>query len=134
MWSLFQKKNIIEMKNNNKNVSIVPVLSYDDAHAKKFIIFKENINKSGIYIWVNNINNKTYISSSISLTNKFYIYYDLNSLRRMKGSVIIYRALSKYGHSNFSLNIIEYCELSILNEREQYYIDVLKPKYNIKKK
>jgi len=56
MWSLFQKKNIIEMKNNNNNVSIVPVLSYDDAHAKKFIIFKENINKSGIYIWVNNIN------------------------------------------------------------------------------
>lgn len=45
--------------------------------------------------------------------NKINTYYSLNSLRKIKGSTIIYRALSKYGHTNFSLDI-EYCESSIL--------------------
>jgi group I intron endonuclease len=46
---------------------------------------------------------------------------------------IIYKALLKYGYSNFSLEIIEYCDPNILIEREQYYIDQLKPEYNILK-
>jgi group I intron endonuclease len=36
-----------------------------------------------------------------------------------------------YGHSNFSLEILEYCEPENAVSREQYYIDLLKPKYNI---
>jgi len=43
----------------------------------------------------------------------------------------ICRALLKYGYSNFSLEILEYCEPSKCIEREQYYIDLLKPEYNI---
>lgn len=42
--------------------------------------------------------------------------------------------LLKYGDSNFSLDIIEYYEPSVLIAREQYYIDLLKSKYNILKK
>jgi O6-methylguanine-DNA--protein-cysteine methyltransferase len=41
------------------------------------------------------------------------------------------RALLKYGFSNFSLEILEYCTLDNLLEREQYYLDNLKPDYNI---
>jgi hypothetical protein len=41
--------------------------------------------------------------------------------------------LLKYGYSNFILEIIEYCDLVIIIEREQYYMDILKPKYNILK-
>jgi group I intron endonuclease len=40
----------------------------------------------------------------------------------------------KYGYSNFSLDILEYCEPSVLIKREQYYLDTLKPEYNILKK
>lgn len=43
----------------------------------------------------------------------------------------IYKALLKYGHSNFSLSILEYCEPDKCIEREQYYIDLFKPEYNI---
>jgi group I intron endonuclease len=68
----------------------------------------------------------------MSLSNTFTIYYSLGSLKQVKGSIIIYRALLKYGHSNFSLNILEYCEKDVLIEREQYYIDLIKPEYNIK--
>jgi NUMOD1 domain len=47
---------------------------------------------------------------------------------------IIARALIKYGYSNFQLEILEYCEPSNCIEREQYYLDLLKPEYNILKK
>lgn len=43
----------------------------------------------------------------------------------------IYSALLKYGYSSFQLEILEYCEVSHLTEREQYYLDLLKPEYNI---
>ena len=45
--------------------------------------------------------------------------------------MVIYKALLKYGYANFSLEILEYCEPSKCIEREQYYIDLFKPKYNI---
>jgi group I intron endonuclease len=41
--------------------------------------------------------------------------------------------LLKHGNDNFTLDILEYCELDILIEREQYYMDLLKPEYNILK-
>jgi group I intron endonuclease len=37
----------------------------------------------------------------------------------------------KYGYSNFKLIILEYCDTSVIIKREQYYIDELKPDYNI---
>jgi hypothetical protein len=43
----------------------------------------------------------------------------------------IYSAILKHGHSNFSLEIIEYCGPSDLISREQYYLDLLKPEYNL---
>jgi group I intron endonuclease len=81
------------------------------------------------------ITNKIYIGSSISLGNRFSTYYSLAYLKNkvIKGSSIIYNSLLKYGHSNFSIDILEYCEPSLLVEREQYYIDILKPEYNILK-
>lgn len=120
---------------NMKNKGIITyVVTYNNAKVNKYSIIKENRNKSGIYIWVNNINGKSYIGSSINLGNKFNIYYSLSSLKKIKKLIIMYRALLKYGHSNFSLNIIEYCESNALIAKEQYYIDLIKPKYNIKKK
>lgn len=43
----------------------------------------------------------------------------------------IYSAIIKYGHSNFSLSILEYCDISELISRENYYINLIKPEYNI---
>lgn len=45
----------------------------------------------------------------------------------------INKALLKYGYSNFQLEILEYCEPSDVIQREQYYIDLLGPEYNILK-
>lgn len=57
-------------------------------------------------------------------------YFDNNNLKNPKGS-IIYKALSKYGHNNFNLKILEYCSIKDLMIREQYYLDTIKPDYNI---
>jgi len=46
---------------------------------------------------------------------------------------IIYRSILKYGYSNFSLEILEYCPASLVIAREQYYLDLFKPEYNILK-
>lgn len=44
--------------------------------------------------------------------------------------MVIYKALIKYGYSNFKLEILEYCSQEVILIREQYYIDNLKPEYN----
>jgi group I intron endonuclease len=46
---------------------------------------------------------------------------------------VIYRAILKYGVSEFSFEIIEYCEPSIFIKKEQYNIDLIYPEYNILK-
>ena len=47
--------------------------------------------------------------------------------------MLINKALVKYGYSNFSLEILEYCDPALAISREQYYIDLLKPIYNLAK-
>jgi len=124
------------MKNNNNNRQmIVPVVSYFNIDINKSLILKENKGKSGIYRLNNLINRKNYIGSAKCLTGRLSVYYSSASLRTRleRGSSIIYRALLKHDYSNFSLDILEYCEAKLLLEREQYYIDNLKPEYNILK-
>lgn len=47
--------------------------------------------------------------------------------------MVINKALLKYGYSNFMVDILEYCDLSDVISREQHYLDLLKPEYNILK-
>jgi group I intron endonuclease len=129
---MFNNNNI--MKNNVMfNSNVVPVVSYANPETDKSAIYKENKGKCGVYRWNNKITGKSYVGSSISLRNRFCGYYSLNYLNRRvkKGSSAIYGALLKYGYSKFSLDILEYCKPDVLISREQYYIDLLKPKYNI---
>jgi hypothetical protein len=51
----------------------------------------------------------------------------------MRNNQTINKALLKYGYANFSLEILEYCEPEDCIKKEQYYIDLLKPEYNILK-
>lgn len=45
----------------------------------------------------------------------------------------ISKAMIKYGYSNFTLEILEFCDPSNAILREQHYIDIFKPEYNILK-
>ena len=96
---------------------------------KKSIILKNTKNKVGIYRWVNNLNGKSYIGSSVNLGRRLRVYYDFSSLsvRIQKSKSRIYSAILKHGLSNFLLEILEYCTKENVISREQYYIDLLKP-------
>lgn len=129
---MFQRFFSSEVKDNrNINISELkkPIVKYINADADKVNIFADNRNKIGIYRWINNLNGKTYVGSSNNLSVRFYSYYSLRSLA--KSNRPMERALLKYGFSNFSLEILEYCNLDNLLEIEQYYLDILKPDYNI---
>lgn len=122
------------MKNTIKN-NIVPIKTYSNAERDKFILYKDNNKKSGIYRWNNLITNKSYVGSAKSIRDRFSIYYSTNSVQRKlaEGSSAINSAILKHGYENFSVDILEYCDISTLIEREQYYIDLLEPEYNILK-
>ena len=51
-----------------------------------------------------------------------------------KSNNFVVGAILKYGYSEFTLEILEYCSPEKCIEKEQYYIDLLKPEYNILQK
>jgi excinuclease UvrABC nuclease subunit len=118
------------MKNNTK---IIPVVTYSNAYIDKSNILKKNRGKSCIYRWVNKLNNDSYVGSSIDLTNRLRLYYNIKHLTYKSGNSRINKALLKYGYENFKLEILEYCNKESVIIREQYYLDLLSPKYNILK-
>lgn len=106
---------------------------YENILDMKKEILNENEGKSGIYMLTNKITKEIYIGQSINLSNRFKNYLNLSYIKS-KDSFKISKALIKYGYSNFSLIILEYCNKSDLHAREQYYFDKLNPQYNILKK
>ena len=87
----------------------MPEKFYPNSDTCKEKILSENKNKSGIYMWTNNIKNKRYIGSSENLIIIFRQYFNLNYLIR-DNCMQIFRALKKHGYLNFSLTIIKYCD------------------------
>lgn len=91
--------------------------------------------KAGIYMITNKKTKKFYIGMSKNLKARFYNYLIKDRLIENKSSRI-HKALLKYGYENFSVSILEFIEsptFKQLNEREDFYIKVFKPQYNIKR-
>lgn len=106
-------------------------VSYANADTQKESILNDNKSKAGVYCWTHLESGKKYVGSSIDLYRRFMQYYNIKYITRAAKSSLICRALLKYGYSSFKLEILEYCDPSSIIEREQYYIDLLKPEYNI---
>ena len=122
------------LKNNSygsNNGAVTPIRYYENALLSKKIIFTENRNKSGIYRWVNKLNSNTYVGSGLDLKKRVGDYFNNSEL--IRNSRPIHAALLKYGYENFSFEILEYCRADELVIREQYYLDLLCPEYNILK-
>lgn len=102
-------------------LSITPVVTYSNADEMKESIIKENKDKSGVYRWVNLINGRTYVGSSVNLSKRFTSYYSYKYLVDPKRNMLIDKALIKYGYSNFKLDIMEYCDRAEVRNRENYF-------------
>lgn len=85
---------------------------------------------TGIYKIENIINNKIYIGSCSNFNVRKGSHLCL--LRQGKHhSIKLQRSFNKYGEDKFIISLVENCEKENLINREQYYIDSLKPYYNI---
>ena len=82
---------------------------YDNAYDLKSLILNDNKNKSGIYKFTNKLNGHFYIGSSKDLSKRFIKYFNLSYISTVKNNLTISRSLIKYGYSNFTLEILEYC-------------------------
>ena len=112
---------------------------YTNVLLEKPLILADNNGKAGIYLLTHLESNKLYVGSSENLYRRFKHYYSKSNLTRNANSRI-YNALIHHGHSAFSLTIIEYLDVRDLTKseakdiiigREQFYIDLLNPEYNI---
>lgn len=96
---------------------------------------KTSLNRNaGVYMCVNLINGNLYVGSA----SKGYLYdrYRAHIHKAKKqGSKIVNYAVDRYGIDNFAFVVLEHVhnEKSIILEKEQYYIDILIPIYNIAK-
>lgn len=80
----------------------------------------------GVYKIVNIVNDKIYVGSSKDIEKRWDNHRTaLNE--RNHANTYLQNAWNKYGSANFRFEIIEECEPSIQFEREQYYLDLLKP-------
>ena len=95
-------------------------------------IYKKLRKKAGVYVFINNLNNKIYVGSSVNLTSRmanYYYYYKSDKSPQF----FIIRAMKKYGLENFSLGILEICDKNPKTclDLEQKWIDCFKPDYNV---
>lgn len=113
-----------------KELNVTPIIIYNNCDLDKVKILNDNRNQGGIYCWINNINDKIYVGSSVNLTERFYKYYSVKHLTMR--NTPIHNAILKYGYSNFSLAILEYiADKGEIIGKEQYYLDLLNPNYNV---
>lgn len=87
--------------------------------------------KTGIYKIINTINDKFYIGSSSYCLYQRFISHRLLLKQEKHHNRHLQNAVNKYGIDNFSIEIVEYCDLDLCLAREQYYIDTLRPHYNL---
>lgn len=85
---------------------------------------------SGIYKIVNTITSSMYIGSTKNFKQREQSHF--SCLRNNKsGSVKLQCAVNKYGIENFKFEILAKCPECYLQKLEQFFINILKPKYNI---
>ena len=93
-------------------------------HRTKFIA------RSGIYQITSKKNSKIYIGSACDLRGRKNGH--LHALRKNKHhSILLQRHVNKYGIDDLLFEILEFCSKKILLKREQYYLDILLPEFNI---
>lgn len=91
-----------------------------------------DLNYSGIYCIKNTINSKCYIGSAKKLNYRLWNHRH----KLLKGTHVnnhLQNFVNKYGIDTLIVEVLEKVDITSLLVREQYYIDTLKPEFNILK-
>ena len=101
--------------------------------SEKKAIILENKGSAGVYALRCKVSNKFYVGSSIKLTDRLLDYMQPAYLGQQTNRPIL-RAIVKYGLINFIFAwkvILETCRVTDVLQREQYWLDLLEPEYNL---
>lgn len=86
----------------------------------------------GVYKIINSITGEFYVGATAQ--GFIYRYYKHKSdyvRRSRKSCPLLYKAFDEYGIDKFYFEMMEQCSKDIIREREEYYIKLLNPIYNI---
>ena len=73
-----------------------------------------------VYEFVNKINGKIYVGQAKDFKSRIRCHRC--NAKSYKNTNPFYNAIRKYGWDNFIINIIEECDVKLLNDREEYWI------------
>jgi hypothetical protein len=125
-------KKIIHSKQKSlKNIKIKDKFSNSIIYADKYNDFsyigrseiRKKYNKvKGIYLWINNINKRSYVGKSVNLYLRLSKYLSSNYIYNNKTKMAICAALNKYTVKNFTFYILEIVntDKNELSEKENY--------------
>lgn len=100
------------------------------SNQEKINCFQKKSKQCVIYKITNLLNDDFYIGSTINLYQRYRIH--LRDIKNNKKTCTkLVRAVNKYKKENFSLTILATSPKEYLLKLEQWFIDNLKPKYNI---
>lgn len=85
---------------------------------------------SGIYLIKNLINNNCYVGSSKNIHYRIYRHFMFLACNKHVNKYL-QSAYNKYGKESFTYEILTQCAELALLDNEQFYIDTLKPTYNL---
>lgn len=84
---------------------------------------------SGIYCIINLVNSKIYVGSTYLIYKRLREHLGLLRNNKHHSKHLQY-SFNKYGEEQFYSIILEVCNISILEQREEYWINLLKADYN----
>lgn len=87
-------------------------------------------NKSGIYCITNIENKKRYIGSAFNLQRRKNEHWS-RLKKKVHRNPHLQNSFNLHGLSVFVFDVLEYCDKDKLIEREQYFMDLLHPEYNV---
>jgi group I intron endonuclease len=76
-----------------------------------------------IYLITNKINGHKYVGQTTQSMNKRWSSHIRESSYEINNNRPLYQAFQKYGIDNFNIKQIDECDISLLNEREIYWIN-----------
>lgn len=99
----------------------IPLNVYNDLHIRSKVLSyrTELLGRSGIYVFVNLVNDKQYIGSAVNIYRRF-----LDHIGGRQSNIPLQRAFDKYGKENFQFVVYAYAPyvLPAIIELETFYI------------